>query len=215
MANFFEGVGNLLAHPVREAKWMYETGEDLVKGKMDIKDIPGSHQRLMNDITVPMIGDNKIAKNSDAIAGAIVGGVLAAPMLAGGGGTSSAWNLGDVGGYFTPGQAGDKWGGLWDSMMGPGDDALGNLADAEAGGAVNANLGSGKEALSKVGGGMDFDKIAEVMKSINSPKDQQINMASHRAGGSAFNPNSKLYENQLLAREYQDLYSQPLYNKLV
>lgn len=84
MANFFEGVGNLLMHPVNEAKWMWDSTKDVLSGDMDLKDIPGSHQEMMNDITVPLGGRNKLTENSDAVAGTIIGGIMAAPALMGG-----------------------------------------------------------------------------------------------------------------------------------
>lgn len=83
MANFFEGVKEALLHPVKEIGWMWDTTKDVISGDMDIKDIPGSHQDLMNKSTVPILGNNKLAKNSDAAAGAIIGGFMAAPAIAG------------------------------------------------------------------------------------------------------------------------------------
>ncbi|MGL5581051.1 MAG: hypothetical protein ACRDCE_08830 [Cetobacterium sp.] len=83
MANFFEGVKEALLHPVKEIGWMWDTTKDVISGDMDLKDIPGSHQDLMNKSTVPILGNNKLAKNSDAAAGAVVGGFLAAPFIGG------------------------------------------------------------------------------------------------------------------------------------
>ena len=99
MANFFEGIWNAIKQPVDELKFIADKsvgiGEDLVKGKFsdafsELKSIPGDHQEMMNGVTVPILGDNKLAKNSDAIAGTIVGGIMAAPAIAGGLGTSTA-----------------------------------------------------------------------------------------------------------------------------
>lgn len=105
-----------------------------------------------------------------------------------------------------------KVGALWDTMSGPSDDELGMMADNEADGAV----GTGEEALAKaqkdLGTGMDFDKMSKVLASVKPVEGPKVSQASHRGGG--FNYNSKLYENPLLTREYQSLYSQPLYNKL-
>ena len=68
MANFFDGLLNVVKHPLDEAKFL----KNVVTGKTSLKDAPGAHQKMMNDITVPILGNNKVAKNSDAIAGTIV-----------------------------------------------------------------------------------------------------------------------------------------------
>lgn len=232
MANFFEGVWNALKHPIDEAEWMWDTTKGVLSGDMSLKDVPGSHQEMMNDITVPLLGDNKIAKNSDTIAGAVVGAALAAPALAGaaGGsgagatgataGTSSGFSLGSIGDYFTPGKAGDKWSALlpekeWKYKGNYSDDDLGALADLEneAGGAVEAGLGKGDEALAKATGKMDFAKMAKVLESVNSNLDKdRVPQAQHR--GTSFRaPDKSLYSNPLADREFKEMYSQPIYKK--
>lgn len=217
MANFFEGVGNLLKHPIDEAKWMFDSTKDVLKGDMKLKDVPGSHQEMMNDITVPILGDNKIAKNSDAIAGAVVGGVLAAPLLAGGGaGASGGASFGGFGTegafskYFSP--IGNKLSGMWDSVAGPSDDVLGMMADQEAGGAV----GTGEEALAKAKGalpkGMDLQQMGQMLQSIK-PNQQQISHSGGRAGGGfRFDPSQ--YQNKLGQREFDQLYGAAIYKPL-
>lgn len=86
MANFFDGLINLAKHPLDEAQFLFDVG----RGKIDLKDAPGAHQEMMNKITVPLGGHNKITENSDAVAGAIVGSILAAPMIGGAMGGSGA-----------------------------------------------------------------------------------------------------------------------------
>lgn len=54
----------------------------------------------------------------------------------------------------------------------------------------------------------DWTGLAEALKSIKLPEHGKVS-SSHRAGG--FNFDSKLYENPLLTREYNALYSAPLY----
>lgn len=157
MANFFEGIGNALKHPIDEVKWMWDSTKGVLSGDKKLKDIPGDHQEMMNDITVPILGNNKIAKNSDAVAGAVIGGVLAAPAIAagaGGGATGasagagaganaataasavrpSMFSLGDVSSYFKPvnnmaTQFGNTVGNAWDSAMTYGDVSDRQLAD--------------------------------------------------------------------------------------
>lgn len=222
MANFFEGIGNALKHPIDEVKWMWDSTKGVLSGDKKLKDIPGDHQEMMNDITVPLLGNNKLAKNSDAVAGAVVGGILAAPMLAGAGGGSAAggsFSLGNPSSYFNPIKGAlssgmDSVGGMWDSMAGPSDDVLGNLADMEAGGAVDAGLGKGSDALKKAGAGADFTKMAKILGSIKGPEQQQIQHSGGKAGG-GFRFDKGQYSNDLLTREYQQMYQQPLYNKLV
>ena len=114
MANFFSGLWEAAKNPFEDAKLI---GKTLI-GKESLKDFMGDHQRQMNKVTVPILGNNKISKNSDAVAGAIVGGVFAAPLLAGGAagssgaagsatagtvGTSTASGFGGVGGMGVTG----------------------------------------------------------------------------------------------------------------
>ena len=98
MANFFDGIWKALTHPVDEAEFITEKSAgvtkdifsgDFSKAWKDVKAIPGDHQEMMNDITVPILGDNKLSKNSDAVAGTIIGGILAAPAMGAAGGASA------------------------------------------------------------------------------------------------------------------------------
>lgn len=91
MSNFLSDLGKTLwgiaKHPVDEAKFWGK----VVTGKTSLKDAPGEHQRMMHkNITSHLGGDSKLAKNSDAVAGAIVGGILAAPVIAGAAGAGGA-----------------------------------------------------------------------------------------------------------------------------
>ncbi|MGL5015596.1 MAG: hypothetical protein ACRC6V_15120 [Bacteroidales bacterium] len=214
MANFFEGLWGLAKHPFDEAEFMVKGARDVVKGDRSVGDLFGDHQDMMSEnITVPLGGRNKLTENSDAVAGAIVGGVLAAPLMAGAGGSASGagasgassssglFELGNIGSYFSP----SNWGSVSDS-------ALGNLADAEAGGAVSANLGSGSDALSAVGGeGTDWQSIARMLQSIKpNQESNRISTGGGRVGG-GFRFDRNPYENKLLTREYENLYNQPLY----
>lgn len=99
MSNFLKGIEGVLKHPLNEAKYMLnqtkEIGKPLLKGDFqeafdEFKGSFGDHQDMMQDtITVPLLGDNKVARNSDAIAGAIIGSIFAAPAISGAmGGTS-------------------------------------------------------------------------------------------------------------------------------
>ena len=99
MANFFDGIWKALTHPVDEAEFIVKESADVTKDIFhgdfskawkDVKAVPGDHQEMMNDITVPILGDNKLAKNSDAVAGAIIGGIMAAPAIGGAMGGSAA-----------------------------------------------------------------------------------------------------------------------------
>ncbi|MGL5013799.1 MAG: hypothetical protein ACRC6V_05835, partial [Bacteroidales bacterium] len=251
MANFFEGVGKALMHPINEAKWMFDSTKDVIKGDMKLKDIPGSHQRdVMNDITVPILGDNKIAKNSDAIAGAVVGGILAAPLLAGGGASASAsapsaFSLGDVSGYMKPGKIAqamqngpnslsasgtpdvstwNKIKGQASSLFDTGEKNLGALyddVDFEADtsddliGAISEHeddLAAAKK-IKDAETSKKWEQFAEMLKTIKPAESPRLNMSSGRVGG-GFSFDRKPYENQLLTREYQELYNQPLYTKV-
>lgn len=83
------------------------------------------------------------------------------------------------------------------------DELLGVIADEEFEGAT----GPEKE-------GVDWEAFSRMLGSINDPNaGRQVSSSAYRAGFRA--PDQSLYENPLLKREYQQLYSQPLYNKLV
>lgn len=94
MANFFSGLWEAAKNPLDDAKLI---GKTLI-GKESLKDFMGDHQRQMNKVTVPILGNNKLSKNSDAVAGAIVGGIFAAPLLAGGASAAGGSTAGAAGG---------------------------------------------------------------------------------------------------------------------
>lgn len=251
MANFFEGVENLLKHPIDEIKWMADETKGVLKplAKGDVseswdsfKGSFGRHNKMMEDITVPLGGRNKITENPDAAAGAIIGSIFAAPAIGGamGGSGSSFGGFGTEGAfskYFQPsslpktGLSGQGIGyqspvafnkttalenpsltnkmlGYWDSLTGPSDEVLGNMADMEADGAV----GSGAEALEKAGyKGFDLEEIGKMLQSIKPSGDVS---ASHQRGSGSFRFDERPYKNQLLTREFDQLYGAPLQNKL-
>ena len=98
MANFFDGIWKALTHPVDEAEFIIKKSskvtKDIFDGNFskawkDTKDAPGDHQEMMNDVTVPILGDNKLSKNSDAVAGTIIASIFAAPAM-GAAGSASA-----------------------------------------------------------------------------------------------------------------------------
>lgn len=223
MANFFEGIGNLLKHPIDELKWMGEETKGVLKPllKGDVseswdsfKGSFGRHNEMMEDITVPLGGRNKLTENPDAAAGAILGSVFAAPVVGGMmGGTSGASS--GFGGFGTEGafskyfQPGGGFGNMWDSFAGPSDDVLGNLADMEAGGAVNANLGMGSDALKKAGAGMDLKAIGDLLQSVKPAQQQQIQHSGGKAGG-GFRFDQSQYKHQPSQQEFAQMYgSQP------
>ena len=103
MANFFDGLFEALKQPFDELKFITDKSAgitkdvfrgDFSKAWKDVKAVPGDHQEMMNDITVPILGNNKLSKNSDAVAGAIIGGILAAPAIGGAMGGSAAGGAG-------------------------------------------------------------------------------------------------------------------------
>lgn len=98
MANFFDGIWKALTHPVDEAEFIVKKSADVTKDIFhgdfskawkDTKAVPGDHQEMMNDVTVPILGDNKLSKNSDAVAGTILASIFAAPAM-GAAGSASA-----------------------------------------------------------------------------------------------------------------------------
>lgn len=231
MANFFEGVENLLKHPIDEIKWMADETKGVLKPMLkgdfgeswdSFKGSFGRHNEMMEDITVPLGGRNKLTENPDAVAGTIVGGVLAAPLVGGAMGGASSGASSGFGGFGTEGAfskyfspMGNKLSGMWDSAMGPSDSVLGNLADMEAGGAVNANLGSGKQALKAAGDkGIDLEQIGQMLQSIKPQADYTVQHSGGKAGG-GFRFDQGLYKNQLAQREFDQMYGAQPYTKLV
>ncbi|MGL5013088.1 MAG: hypothetical protein ACRC6V_02200 [Bacteroidales bacterium] len=109
--------------------------------------------------------------------------------------------FGALAGMDQPGDLGKLYGDV-DFDDPANDELLGVISDVEE---ETAKAGKKED-------GMDFDKISKVLASIKPVEGPNVPQASARPSG--FNYNSKLYENPLLTREYQSLYSQPLYNKL-
>lgn len=163
MANFFDGIWKALTHPVDEAEFIVKksagVSKDILHGDFskawkDTKAVPGDHQRMMNDITVPILGDNKLSKNSDAVAGAIIGGILAAPAIGGAMGGATA---GGAGGATAGGAAasGSSAGGLAGS--GGGISSIGTQGVTQATSATTSTgwfdtIMEGFDALNAMGG---------------------------------------------------------------
>ena len=165
MADFWKGLGGILKHPINEAKWMWDetmdVGKPLIKGDFgeawdQLKGVPGSHQDMMSDtITVPLAGDNKLSRNSDAIAGAIVGGILAGGAMAGGagaGGTGGGGTAGGFGGFGGFGGTGGGGGAMSGSGLGwQGGTQMGSLGPtftpSTAFGGAGAGGGGGTGAM--------------------------------------------------------------------
>ncbi|MGL5013546.1 MAG: hypothetical protein ACRC6V_04540 [Bacteroidales bacterium] len=230
MANFFEGVGNLLKHPIDEIKWMGEETKGVLKPllKGDVseswdsfKGSFGRHNDMMEDITVPLGGRNKLTENPDAAAGAVLGSIFAAPLAGAlGSGGNSMFSLGDASKYLTP-----KQGVLGSSAF----DFKGGIPGAgfqtdvgwKPGSTAGMDLmedGGKYKPTTEFGGatdeGFDWDSLAQALQSIKGKPEKSIDFSG--SGRKGFNaPPKSLYENPLLAREFQQMYSSPLYNKLV
>ena len=115
MANFFDGLFEALKQPFDELKLLTNKTTDITKDIFhgdfskawgEVKSTPGDHQEMMNDITVPILGDNKLSKNSDAVAGAIIGGIMAAPAIGGAFGGAGGAAGGTAGGTASGASAG-------------------------------------------------------------------------------------------------------------
>lgn len=98
MANVLKGLVNLVKHPIKEAKFAF----DVSRGKIKPKDIGGEHQRMMNEFTVPILGDNKLAKNSDAVAAIVVASIFTGGAA---GGAAAGASGGTAGGAAAGGAA--------------------------------------------------------------------------------------------------------------
>lgn len=219
MANFFEGVENLLKHPIDEIKWMADETKGVLKPllKGDVseswdsfKGSFGRHNDMMEEITVPLGGRNKITENPDAAAGAVLGSIFAAPALGGmmggsgsGGGFGGFGTEGAFGNYFKP-----------SSLTKPG---LGSEGVGWSGGA-NLDFGlptdyAGMKDASAASSGFDFEALAKTLQSIKPGSgDPPINMT--RTGGGGGRYDKSVFENPLLTREKNALYSAPLYTPL-
>lgn len=217
MANFFDGLWGIAKHPFDEAEFMVKGARDVVKGDRSVGDLFGDHQEMMSEnITVPLGGRNKLTENSDAVAGAIVGGILAAPAIGGafggGGGGASGSGFGGFGtegafsNYFKPSNISNP--GLSADGVGwkPGANKLegSNFIPTDYEGAKAA--GMGKE-------GFDIEALAKTLQSIK-PHNEEVPISMTRTGGGGGRYDKSVFENQLLTRELNSLYNQPLYNKL-
>lgn len=147
MANFFSGLWKAATHPWDEAKWW----KDVVTGETSLKDAPGEHQRMMNDITVPILGNNKVAKNSDAIVGTIMAAIFGGPVIAGAAGGSAG---GAAAGGATAGGAGAglSSGAAFTGSFGGG--ATGLAGGTSAGIGTGAGISSGTAFTGSFGGGV-------------------------------------------------------------
>ena len=124
MANFFDGIWKALTHPVDEAEFIIKKSskvtKDIFDGNFskawkDTKDVPGDHQEMMNEVTVPILGNNKVSKNSDAVAGTIIASIFAAPAMGAAGSASAG---GTAGGTASGASAGGAAGGGGISSIG-------------------------------------------------------------------------------------------------
>lgn len=224
MANFFEGVGNLLKHPIDEIKWMADETKGVVKPllKGDVsesfdsfKGSFGRHNKMMEDITVPLGGHNKLTENPDAVAGTILGGIFAAPAIGGafGGGSGGAASGSGFGGFGTEGAFSNYF--KPSSITNPG------LSSGGTGWQGGAQLDLGlptdyagmKKAATAEAGGFDWQGLAKTLQSIK-PNDNTPPINMSRSGGGGGRYDKSVFENQMLTRELNSLYNQPLYQNL-
>ena len=243
MANFLEGLWGLVKHPVDEAKWMWDetknVGKPLLKGDLgesfdQFKGTFGRHQDMMSEnITVPLGGRNKLTENSDAVAGAIVGGILAAPMMAGGGAAAGGSAGGTAGGGMSG--AGLGWqGGAQMGALSPSFTPTTAFGGAGAGGTTGGTgamgmstaytpttafgqaAASGGASTPAASSGFDFAKFAQMTKNLQAPEEQQQGVSMGAPTGGRWSGfDRKLYQNPALEQEYAKVYMQPTYRKLV
>lgn len=229
MANFFDGLLNIAKHPLDEAKFL----KNVVTGKTSLKDAPGAHQKMMNEITVPILGDNKIAKNSDAVAGTIVGGFLAAPALAGAGGASAGSSTsglaggGSLSSYMSPSlTTGSSGFGISSESLAPSlttsSTGVGGITPTMVSGSGGSGLGYGMGIDMGAGSAASgVDKMELMMRALSSVKSGnegqgqgQAQIISSGGRGGFRGVQSKFSQNPLLQREYENLYTSPQYIKL-
>lgn len=167
MANLMHGVEGALKWPVTEGKWMVKStlhaGNDLIHGRFkefgkDFQHSFGDHQRLIGEnVLYPAFGKNKITKNSDAIAGVIVGGALAAGAGAGAGGGAAGSAGGGAGagaGGASAGSAGAGAGGAGSSTGFWGSQGLTGADGGSAAAGSSSSSGSGMMSFLQNNGGM-------------------------------------------------------------
>lgn len=224
MANFFDGVVNALKHPIDEIKWMADETKGVLKPllKGDVsesfdsfKGSFGRHNDMMEEITVPIGGRNKITENPDAAAGAVLGSVFAAPFVAGafgGGGAGGASSGAGFGGFGTEGAFGNYF--KPSSISQPG--LSGNGVGWQGGSKLDLGLPTDYAGMKEAGvgaEGFDWEGLAKTLQSIK-PNDNTPPINMSRSGGGGGRYDKSVFENQLLTRELNSLYNQPLYNKL-
>lgn len=230
MANFFEGLLNVVKHPLDEAKFF----KNVATGKTSLKDAPGAHQDMMNNITVPILGNNKLSKNSDAVAGAIVGGFMAAPALAGmgaggtagaGGSTSGLAGGGSLSSYMSPSlTTGSSGFGISSESLAPSlttsSTGVGGITPSMVSGSGGSGLGYGMGIDMGAGSAASgVDKMELMMRALSSVKSGnegqgQAQVMSSGGRGGFRGVQSKFSQNPLLQREYENLYISPQYIKL-
>lgn len=150
MGKFWKGVEGLVKQPLNDVKWMIDetknVGKPLLRGDFEgagkaFGHTFGNHNEMMADtITIPLFGENKLQKNPDAVAGAIIGSIFAAPVIGGamGGGAG-----GTAGGLSTAanGTAGQMAGAAGQSVYAP-TAALGTSGTMTATGTPVATTGA-------------------------------------------------------------------------
>lgn len=216
MANFFEGVGKMIAAPFDNAwqmgKGVVEGTGHLLSGQFDkawddVKDVPGKVNDNWTAGLKPVIGDNWVSNNPlEAAAGVagIVGLGAGASSLASGSGFGGFGTEGAFGNYFKPSSI---------SKPGLGSEGVGWQGGAQ----LDLGVPETYEAAKSAGmgeKGFDWELLGRTLQSIKPNQEAPV-QSSGRVGGGRFNYNSKQYENPLLTREYEALYNAPLYNKLV
>lgn len=229
MANFFDGLLNIAKHPLDEAKFF----KNVITGKTSLKDAPGAHQKMMNEITVPILGNNKIAKNSDAVAGTIVGGFLAAPAIAGmgagsaagaGGSASGLAGGGSLSSYMSPSlTTGSSGFGISSGSLTPAltssSSGVGGITPSMVSGSGGSGLGYGMGIDMGGSAASGVDKMELMMRALSSVKtgnenQGQAQIISSGGRGGFRGVQSKFSQNPLLQREYESLYTSPQYIKL-
>lgn len=226
MANFFKGVENLLKHPIDEIKWMADETKGVLKPllKGDVseswdsfKGSFGRHNDMMEDITVPLGGRNKITENPDAAAGAIIGSIFAAPAIGGmfgGGGSGAGGASGSgFGGFGTEGAFGNYFKPSSITKPGLSSEGVGWGGGANLDFGVPTDYAGMKDASKAAGKSFDFEGLMKTLSSVKPTERAPISTSGGRSGG-GFRMDSKQFENPLLTREYNALYSQPLYTPL-
>lgn len=120
MGSTFKKFHDIANQPLGELEWLgtniRDVGGNLLKGDFgeawdEFKGSFGEHNEMMSDLITPILGENKLTENPDAVAGAIMGGILAAPYLAAAGGAGAGAG-GGAAGAGTTGFGSAAYGGL-------------------------------------------------------------------------------------------------------